>query len=194
MADYTTVAKVKSLIGKDSDTNITAKITTAIPWVTAIINNWTGRRFDSYAVANMKTQALDLYESKLFLYDDENSRHLLPILTITLCKEGGATLVADTDFYINKGAGYLEKNKATTWLVSGQGYWSPVLRDIEISGTFGYTTVPGDVEAAATELAAIIVLEKTKTYDTQEGVETALMTKMPEYVQNLLNGYRAVSI
>ncbi len=193
MADYTDLAKVKAFVGKVSDTAIDGKINNAIPWVTAYINRNTGRRFDPFTVTGLKVNATDRLQSKLILYDHENSVHLLPIRTITSLVEGGATLVEDTDFFVNKGSGVLEKNTSTTWLSTGQAFWSTIIRDITVSGDFGPATVFPDIEAIATELVAIIVLEKTKTYDTAEGIQTAVITKFPDYVKETLLAYRVVS-
>lgn len=185
---YTTLAKVKALVDKSTDTDIDAKINNAIPWVDALIERETGRFFSErdYTAADQKTQADEDGQQFLILKDPTDARPLFPIISITLLKEGSTTLVSGEDYYLKSLAGGI--------IEKAVGHWTTEFEDIIFRGKFGYAAVPADIEAIATEMVTIIVAEKVKVVDTPDGGQTILMSAFPDYVKKGLQArkWRAI--
>jgi len=181
MADLTTLAKVKLLANiavanNDSD----GKINQIIPWVTSIIHQAAGRPFDTRTLTAYKTQAPRERQTRLFIYHDKEDigLQLFPIITLTLLKENGATLVEGTDYFLERSTGAI---------VSATGFWTTEREKIEITGTFGFAVVPLDVEGVATEMVASIALLISKTFVTPAGEEqTVTFATAREYAATAL--------
>lgn len=175
MSNYTSIAKVKAFLDI-TDTSRDAKFTALLPAVDKFIDSYTGRQFLQLTITDEDVE-IEADDVKIILPKQ------FPIITVTKVEVGGVVL-AISDYFVY------------SWgIKKAAGYWSSMPKAIKITYTAGYSSVPADIEQAATELVAILAQEKTKTFTTNEGVEqTVLITSMPTYVKDILNAYIYTSI
>ncbi|MFA6198644.1 MAG: hypothetical protein WC734_05880 [Patescibacteria group bacterium] len=115
-----------------------------------------------------------------------------PVASITSLVENGNTLVEDTDFYIDKDTGRVEKIASTDILNPDRdvSYWSTERAAVVVTYVGG-EAITDDVIMAVKEIAAIRAGVKRRTYTDGEGVERATtMNSIPKDIMDVLNRHR----
>lgn len=152
---YATLADVKSYCGiATGKTEFDEDIRKAINKASRYIDGVTGRYYykKTYASVYLATgyqhEGWEILDDKLFT--PKNA----PIISVTTLIEGDATLTENTDFYIDKEAGMIEKDG---------GNWDTLPRQIIITCELGYDStdtttpsddIPGNVAQFALEIAS----------------------------------------
>lgn len=180
MADYTTLAKVKTYLGiKTSDTTRDAKLSAMIPRATAEIDGATGRNFQAPGATDT-TEYFKIRDHGIKRIYPKN----FPIVSVTSLAEDTLTLTQDLDYTVGEFS--IEK-------LSGSFIRVPYKLTLKYKG--GFTTVPADIEQAANEIVAVLAGEKLKTYTTNEGVEqTVFINSIAEWVGDTLKRYAVKKI
>ena len=149
---YITLLSVKQYCGEntaayDDDFNF------GINRATKTIEGLSGRNFyqttltDEYISVSGRGNGWRVIDNMIF------TPKLLPIISISSLHEDGTLLVENTDYYINKNSGEIEK----------VGTWNTNPRTIKITGLIGYASantatrsddLPREISAIALELAA----------------------------------------
>jgi hypothetical protein len=178
---YTTSDKIKQLAGiasESDDSNRTALITSTLLRVDAMIDETLGTWFDNRA--------------RIFYIAAPHSRCerifiRAPIITVTEIVERGTVLDLTTDVILEKHIGAIKKTPGSFWETGMYDDDTQIRYPIKVTGTFGFSSVPADIDQAASELGAILAGLKKRTFITNEGIErTVNVTSMPEYITQLL--------
>lgn len=168
MADLITLSELRSILGVDpTDTRLDAQYAAMIPMVTSVIRSYTGRDFGVPSVTETRTYAYD--GSGTVDIDDATD---ITGVTMTWPGTGAADVVLppedwralpDRDDnspvyeYISMpgyagGVGYGSPEMGFTWNLDVYARERGYLQRppyVEVTGTFGWPVVPGDVKMAA---------------------------------------------
>lgn len=174
--DLTTVANLKAWLNLAStNTDVDAQIQRLVTAVSVGIQNWLNR--DLKAVA--RTEAYDGTGSDLLLLRQ------VPVVSVARVLVDGQELPA---------AAY---RFTPISLVRLGGWWPNGWGNVVITYTAGYDTIPGDVEQACLELAALRWKERDRIGLASKGFgqeTTTFITKdMPDSVRTALLDYRRVT-
>ena len=158
---------------KLTDTSHDTQITTIRPLVDSYITNYCRHDFESIARTG-ESPIVERFQKRFYL-------QFRPVLlTAFTLKVDGVTLVQDTDYFINERTGSVEKTQSTSDIrTSATAFWTTIRREIVVDYTGG-VALPDDVKMVFFELVGILSHIKTKTFLTNEGVETAVtLTSIP---------------
>jgi hypothetical protein len=176
--DYCTSDQVKQLAqikGEQGGANRDAIIASSITRVSATIDQQTGTWFDSRA----KTLYIDpvgIRRTRIFMP--------APVVSITSITEFGNLLTYKDYVLAEPGA---IRRTLGFWMCGQYDDGSAMHNGITVVGTFGFATVPPDVEEACAELSAIVAGIKKRTFVTGDGIEKAVTaTTLPDIVKMIL--------
>jgi hypothetical protein len=194
---YVTLDDVKIYCGialskADYDEDIKIAINKASRYIDGV----TGRYYyqktytDEYLNGTKDYQGWQILEELLF------TPQLAPIISITSITEDSTLLVENTDFYVNKESGVIEKDS---------GDWNDAPRKIKISCVLGYasadtatpsTDIPGDIAQYALEIAARFSghFKKTIKNYVSGTSETVDLFGVPKDIDTALKNLRPVGI
>jgi hypothetical protein len=195
---YVTLDDVKFYCGIGStDTSKDENIKIAINKASRYIDGVTGRYYYKKTYTSEYLNGTKSYQGwQIFKTDDGGliaTPQAAPIIDVTELIESSATLVENTDFYLHKETGLIERKS---------GNWSEVAREIKITCNLGYdsantavpsTDIPGDVAQYALEIAARLsghykkeiknyvsgAAERVDLYGVPKEIETALRNLRP---------------
>jgi hypothetical protein len=156
---YTTLDKVKNHCGIAlTKTTYDEEIKDAINIVSRLIDSFTGRFYYEKTYTDEYLNGTKDYQGWQIIDCDTGgliyTPQLAPIISVTSLVESGTTLIENTDFFVDKASGIIEKSS---------GDWNTEPRTIKISCAIGYDSVdtatpsddiPGDIAMYAIELAA----------------------------------------
>ena len=189
MAEFTkladiTVASVEAYLGIAAGTSTNALITAHLLGATSFVEEYCRHDFQSIARVNEKPCILE-GQSDFFLLN-------YPVASIASLVEDDDTLVEDTDFYVDKETGRVEKISATfpDFNRDEPVYWSIDRNGIVVNYTGG-EALTDDVIMVVKELAGIWAGLKKRTYTDNEGVErTSTLNSLPKEFYDILNRHR----
>ena len=178
--DYAVLSEIKTQLGiASTDTGRDAKLSLFIAAVTDLIDTYCGRNFLLNTITNETVYVPDRYTEKIFT-------KYFPIISVQSILENDVPLTENIHFFAYPG--WIEK---ATYTPDFTAYWNSIPKKVVVSYTAGYASVPAAIKQVANEWVAILAMEKTKTFTTDEGIEkTVLLTSMPEYVKEILNMHR----
>lgn len=182
---YTTLADVKAYAGISVTTDDTL-ITALIPRAQAIIEAYTGRKFEAETL------------TRYFHIEDIDGQFLwlsgYDLLTVTTLTNGNAVAIDAANYRLEP------RNETPKWAIKlDTDYtWEFTDADSEISvaGTWGWsTTAPADIVHACVRLVAFIYRQKDNNADVDRPIltgdgATIMPTALPQDVTRLLDPYR----
>lgn len=194
---YTTEAKVENLLGITISGGGSSAMTDIIAAVKAWIDRYCGKTFE----AASETRYYDGNGMQCMVIDSFVGTPTVTILTESGAEENTLTLGRDDDF-ITGPYNSTEKFELILTGLGKYGSWPHRLQAVKVTGSFGAsTTVPADVQLAATRLAGQIYKDGT------EGVKTSI--RLGDYaatyaavdevahslgINNTLDQYRDINI
>jgi len=119
-----------------------------------------------------------------------------PVASIESLTEENITLIEDSDFYVHKEYGKVDKKTASSSILteSSGGCWSTDSNAIEVNYTAG-EALTQDVVMVIYEIVGIRAGIKKRTYTDNEGVEaTVVLNSIPEKLLNILNKHKKAVI
>ena len=180
--DNITTAEVKAyhgITGTDKD----SRIDVIRPLVSSIIKNYCRHDFESKS--RSEYPYIEPNRDKFYtLYR--------PISSVTSLVVDGTTYTEDTDYYVYKETGMIEKLKATNVFVDNTdyGYWTTEKNKILIT-YIGGEALTADVVLVFYELCGIYAQLKTKTFINEEGIQAAVtMTSLPKEIMDVLERHK----
>ena len=163
-----TIAEVQTEIG-NSDSSLTDRITAAINDASRLIEAYKGRTYasisyvgESYLTIRTKSPDCVLFlDGTTFMVPVSHA----PVQSIDSLTEDGVTLTENTDFYIDKTIGLVQRSS---------GKWGDV---IQIQGTFGFSgaasTPPDDYQLGNIRIAAIKIAANLTGKNVRESTSAA---------------------
>jgi len=152
---YATLDAVKNHCGIAlSKTDYDDEIKDAINIVSRLIDSFTGRIYYEKTYTNEYLNGTTDYQGWQIVGNLLYTPYAAPIISISSLVEDSANLIENTDFYIDKVSGIIEKEA---------GKWDFAPRKIKISCVIGYDSadtatpssdIPGDINYFCIELAA----------------------------------------
>ena len=198
---YVTVNDVKFYCGiAESATAQDEDIKKAINKASRVIDSMTGRYYykktytDEYLNGTKDYQGWQIYENEfggLII-----TPQAAPIIDVTELVENGVTLTENTDFYLHKENGIIER---------ADGQWSDEPRTIKITCNLGYDSddtetpssdIPGDIAQYALELSSRFsghYKKAIKNY-VSGGAETVDLFGIPKEIEKALRDMRPINI
>lgn len=182
-----TTNEVKAYHGvASSDTEKDAQIDVIRPLVADFIEQYCRHDFQSIARANEKP----VVEARM------NSFYLKyrPVASIATLVEDGETLTEDTDFFVDKDIGRVEKirDKLIFTRRGEFGYWSTGPNAIVVNYVGGEAlSTAQDIVMVFYEWVGILAYLKTKTFITNEGIEGVVtLTSLPPHLIAILERHK----
>jgi len=132
-----TLADVKTFLGMANVSTGDAILETIIEAVSASMSN------EASPDLKPATYTAEKYDGtgKSYLYLDH-----YPVTTLTTVVEDGATLVKDTDFFIDMDEGLLEKARSNWPWYDVQATWTTKNQAVVVTYAAGYAAVPADIK------------------------------------------------
>jgi len=179
MADLTTTADVKAWLNitGNSDDAVIARLVTA---VSNYIQSWLNRTFAmaTYTdISNGNNESTKMFSN-------------YPVQSVSSVTISGVAIPASADG-IAYGYVFDDQSLALIGTTCGRG-----LKNVRITYTAGYSSVPFEIAQACIELVAIRYRERTRVGEVSKslGGETVSFTQkdMPDSVRTILNNYKKV--
>jgi len=184
---YCTLKQLQDSLGRKINGPFDAKGTImeqSITRASRFIDKVTSSIFYSNTITSESIDVYNISDSGLFIGPGNECSVVYfpaPVISDVTIVEGGTTLVEDTDYYIYKTQGFIEKGSA----------WSRTRKDIVITATYGYASVPADIEQACISIAEILSGLVSKMRVTDEGVfEEIGGASIPSNIMDILRRYR----
>jgi|WetSurMetagenome_2_1015567.scaffolds.fasta_scaffold02369_8 hypothetical protein len=198
---YCTLNNVKNHCGIAlTKTDYDDEIRDAINLASRLIDSLTGRYYYEKTLTAEYLNGTINFEGWQILSRESGGLLLTPqgapIISISELIEDTVTLVENTDFFIDKKSGIIEKNSAN---------WNPEPRKIKITGVLGYDSadtatpsadIPGDIVLYAIELSARKsghYKKAIKNY-VSGGAESVDLFGVPKEIEAALKALRPVDI
>lgn len=198
---YTTLAAVKIHCGiATTKTDYDEDIKDAINIISRLIDSLTGRYYYEKTYTEEYLNGTKDYQGWQIVENDDGgllyTPQMAPIISISSLIGDGTTFVENTDFFVHKNSGIIERTS---------GNWNDEPRKIKISCVLGYgsadtatpsANIPGDIVLYAIELAARKsghFKKLIKNYVSGAGEMTDLFG-VPKEIETALRNLRPVGI
>lgn len=181
-----TANEVKAYHGiSASDTSKDARIAVMLPLAVEWITNYCRQDFESKS----RVEYPYIENRMNCFYTDYR-----PVASVTSVIENSITLTENTDFYVHKSTGKIERVINSSGVIlddrSYFGFWSTTPRSVVITYTGG-EALPKDVVMVFYELVGVWAQLKTKTYVTGDGVEAVVtLTSLPDNLMQVLDRHK----
>lgn len=155
MTTYITSDEMKATLEITGETYADADITTAIEAASRVIDTYKGTRFFPTSETRTYSAPDDCGGRSLSIYDLNNSAGS----TVSFDMDGDGVyetvLVADTDYYLEPRDAELTGKPWNTITLRTQAnrQWPPYQYGVQVEGSFGWATAPGQVTEACSILA-----------------------------------------
>lgn len=183
MADLTTTVKVKRALGIPSSVTIHDEFLDTLVDVA-----------DQEVLAFTGLAALTLSTSTDEAHDigDSATREVVlrnfPVTSVSAVKVGGSTL--------STSSWYVDSNTGVVRLQDGAGYFPPGTQEVEVSYSYGFSTIPADLSHAATLVAVAHFNRSRHAGLTGEGMGSYRYTMdsqaFPRSAASILSRYRRI--
>lgn len=186
---YATLAEFQNLVGREesaSDLNAD-QIEIAIESASRFIDAFTNTFFFSQTFTDTVIDRFQgVNDDGLVLNDNGDTIYTpAPIISVASVSEDSVALVENTDFYVYKKAGKIDR----------EGLWSLSRLAVTMTLTCGYATVPDHIRTICITIASIISGLDVKTVVDYDGNEQTFITKnLPKWVISALERERRVVI
>lgn len=173
------------------------KIQKLITQVSALIENYCGRKFFEYASSPGVTEWFDSNTDKVYL------KHfpVIAVNSVNISVDGGLTQTALTENDVNGGGFFadLENGVVMTQKIGDKfqasGYYNTAYRSLEINYYAGYVDLPEDLKLAVLDTIAYYEDQENKPTQTLMGatIENALpyaANSFPPHIRRILDLYR----
>lgn len=198
---YVTLNDVKRYIGDDMEkTDKDEVIKWAINKASRLIDGLTCRYYYKKTFTDEYLSTTKGYEGWVIVEKEEGgliyTPQRAPIIDITELEEDETVLTENTDFYIDKLEGKIEK---------ASGNWHEEPREIKITCNLGYDSadtetpssdIPLDIQHYALEIAARMSghFTKAKINYVSGGTENIDIFEIPKWIVDELKGYKPIKI
>jgi hypothetical protein len=184
---YCTLAELKSALQKPTtDTVNDTWFERCIESASRLIDQRTGRVF--YSIS-LNGEILDIYNpnDNGIMVDGSGSRLLFPspIIVVTSIYEDNILLTENTDFYLYKNQGLIERD----------GYWTSNRKGtdtgIKLTLSYGYSSIPADIKGLCIQLAKIFTGVATRIVtDGSGGAMSFTLDSVPRWIVNEIDKHR----
>ena len=180
-----TKADIKAYFGiATADTAKDAKIDLVLPMVVANIIDFCRHDFESKARTG---ESPVIEDNTMFIFTKNR-----PVASVQSVIEDGITLTENSDYYVVKDTGRIEKIRDNSSVFSGGyfGYWNSGPGKIVLNYTGG-EALTQDVLLVAYEWVGIWAQLKTTAYVNDQGVEAALqINELPDSLKQILLNHK----
>jgi hypothetical protein len=183
MADLVTLSEFKAYKGIKSDTE-TERLSNIVPLVSDFVKSYCNRTFVDY-YSTPTTEWFNGDSASVLLAE-------IPVISITSVEtslDGGVTLTAFPNYYLDEELGKLFTQDAVDFVPSGP-VW---VKGVKVVYTAGYAAAPDEIKLACFDL---IEHYKDEQFTTFKGIGSATQrsayarTKMPDHITRILEMWR----
>lgn len=191
--DLVTLAQARSYLGNTDpeETDINAELSLLISRVSRLVNRYASREFHSVAGSPTRTFA---YEGGGILFLQDRTLRSVTSIEIDTDEDTPTTLVANEDYRLMPVGGDIDGVYTKIQMLVNDPVLPKKWREVQITGSWGYASVPADVVEAV--LCTIAHWEHSLQHNGVDFGESAgprNVSFLPTKAKQLLAPYRLIS-